>query len=73
MVKLIVQIEKEVNILAKSKAVPQSKEYLNNMKYEIANELGVNLKQGYNGDLSARQNGSIGGQMVKRMIEEAQK
>ena len=73
MVKLIVQIEKEVNILAKRKAVPQSKEYLNNMKYEIANELGVNLKQGYNGDLSARQNGSIGGQMVKRMIEEAQK
>jgi len=57
--------------LASKKSVPQAKEYLNNMKFEIANELGVNLKQGYNGDLTARQNGSVGGQMVKRMIQEA--
>ena len=43
------------------------------MKYEIANELGVNLKQGYNGDLTSREAGYIGGQMVKRMIEQAQR
>ena len=39
------------------------------MKYEIAGELGINLKQGYNGDLTAREAGSIGGQMVKKMID----
>ena len=43
------------------------------MKYEIARELGVNLKQGYNGDLSARENGYVGGYMVKRLIEQAEK
>jgi len=58
--------------LANKKVVPESKQYLNNMKFEIANELGVNLKQGYNGDLTAKQNGSVGGEMVKRMIQEAQ-
>ena len=42
---------------------------LENMKYEVANELGVNLKQGYNGDLTARENGYVGGYMVKKMIE----
>ena len=55
------------------KVVPEAKSYLNNMKYEVANELGVNLKQGYNGDLTAQQNGSVGGEMVKRMIQEARK
>lgn len=49
--------------------VPGARQALNNMKQEIANELGVNLKQGYNGDLTARQAGSIGGQMVKKMIQ----
>lgn len=49
--------------------VPQAKNALNNMKYEIARELGVNLKQGYNGDLTSRQAGSVGGQMVKKMIK----
>jgi hypothetical protein len=49
--------------------VPESKEALNNMKYEVAQEMGVNLKQGYNGDLTSRQAGSIGGQMVKKMIQ----
>ncbi len=44
--------------------VPEAKQALNNMKYEIANELGINLKQGYNGDLPSRQAGSIGGYMV---------
>ena len=51
-------------------AVPEAKQALDNLKYEIANELGVNLKQGYNGDISARDAGYIGGYMVKRMIED---
>ena len=42
------------------------KDMLNNMKYEVANELGVNLKQGYNGDLTAKEAGSVGGYMVKK-------
>ncbi len=50
-------------------AVPQAREALNRFKMEAANEVGVNLKQGYNGDLTSRQAGSIGGQMVKKMIE----
>ena len=53
--------------------VPEAKEALNNMKYEVARELGVNLKQGYNGDLTARENGYVGGYMVKKMIEDYEK
>jgi hypothetical protein len=53
--------------------VPEARGALDNMKYEIARELGVNLKQGYNGDLSARENGYVGGYMVKRLIEQAEK
>ena len=49
--------------------VPEAREALNRFKMEAANEVGVNLKQGYNGALTARQAGSIGGQMVKKMIE----
>ena len=49
--------------------VPEAKDALNRFKMEAANEVGVNLKQGYNGDLTSRQAGSIGGQMVKKMIE----
>lgn len=49
--------------------VPEAKDALNRFKMEAANEVGVNLKQGYNGDLTAKQAGSIGGQMVKKMIE----
>ncbi len=48
--------------------VPQAKEKMNGMKSEVANSLNVNLKQGYNGDLTSRDAGSIGGEMVKRMI-----
>lgn len=51
--------------------VPEAKEYLNMLKFEVANELGVNLKQGYNGDLTSKQSGSIGGEMVKRMLNQA--
>ena len=46
----------------------EGRETLNKFKMEAANEVGVNLKQGYNGDLTSRQAGSIGGQMVKKMI-----
>ena len=49
--------------------VPEAREGLNRFKMEAANEVGVTLKQGYNGDLTSRQAGSIGGQMVKKMIE----
>ncbi|MDO4357621.1 MAG: alpha/beta-type small acid-soluble spore protein [Clostridia bacterium] len=49
--------------------VPESREALNNMKYEVAQEMGVNLKKGYNGDLTAKENGTVGGNMVKKMIE----
>ena len=53
--------------------VPQAKEALNNMKYEIARELGINLKHGYNGDLTANENGYVGGYMVNRLIEQAER
>lgn len=49
--------------------VPQAKEAMERFKMECANEVGVSLKQGYNGDISAREAGSVGGQMVKKMIE----
>ena len=51
----------------KQSLVPNAREALNKFKMEAANEVGVNLKQGYNGDL--KQAGSVGGQMVKKMIE----
>ena len=51
-------------------SVPEAKQAMENFKMEAASEVGVNLKQGYNGDLTARQAGSIGGQMVKKMIED---
>ena len=58
---------------SRGQMVPEARGALNNMKFEIARELGVNLKQGYNGDLSARENGYVGGYMVKRLIEQAEK
>lgn len=53
--------------------VPEARQALDTMKQEIASELGVNLKQGYNGDLTSRDAGSIGGGMVKRMIEQQER
>ncbi len=53
--------------------VPEARAALDNMKYEIARELGINFKQGYNGDLSSKDNGYVGGYMVKRLIEQAQR
>ncbi len=55
--------------MSNKKIVPEAKEGMNRFKMEAANEVGVNLKQGYNGDLTAKQAGSIGGQMVKKMVE----
>ena len=49
--------------------VPEARAAMNKFKMEAANEVGVTLKQGYNGDLTSKQAGSVGGQMVKKMIE----
>jgi len=49
--------------------VPEAREALDKFKMQAASEMGVNLKDGYNGDLTSREAGSIGGQMVKKMIE----
>lgn len=51
----------------KSTMVPNAREAMNKFKMEAASEVGVNLKQGYNGDLTSKQAGSVGGQMVKKM------
>ena len=48
--------------------VPEAKAALEQFKMEAASEVGVNLKQGYNGDLTSRENGSVGGEMVRQMI-----
>lgn len=53
--------------------VPQAKAAMEQFKMEAANEVGVTLNKGYNGDLTSRQAGSIGGQMVKKMIEKYEK
>ena len=56
-----------------SKVVPEAMDSLEKFKYEVASEVGVNLKNGYNGDISARDAGKIGGNMVRKMIEQAEK
>ena len=53
--------------------IPRAKEALDKFKYEVANELGVPLKKGYNGDLTSYQNGTVGGNMVKKMIQNEEK
>ena len=55
--------------MARKTLVPQAKAGLEKFKMEAASEVGVNLSNGYNGDLTSRQAGSIGGQMVKKMVE----
>lgn len=54
------------------KVVPEARESLEKFKYEVANEVGVNLKNGYNGNISARDAGKIGGNMVRKLIEKAE-
>lgn len=53
--------------------VPEARGALDNLKYEVANEMGIELKQGDNGDIRARDAGKIGGNMVKRLIREGEK
>mgnify|MGYP005771054915 FL=1 len=55
-----------------TKVVPEAREALDKFKYEVASEVGVNLKQGYNGDISAKDAGKIGGQMVRKLIQQAE-
>ena len=55
------------------KAVPEARAALEQFKYEVASEIGVPLKKGYNGDLTSAQNGYVGGYMVKKMIEAQEK
>ena len=55
-----------------SKVVPAAKDALNKFKYEVASEVGVTLKDGYNGDISARDAGRIGGNMVRKLIQQAE-
>ena len=57
------------NTSSNKAAVPEAKGALNRFKFEVANELGVPLTDGYNGNLASKQNGSVGGYMVKKMIE----
>ena len=63
----------EINMASNKALVPEAKKALDQFKMEAANEVGVTLNQGYNGDLTARQAGSIGGQMVKKMVEKYEK
>ncbi len=53
--------------------IPQARAAMDKFKMEAASEVGVNLKDGYNGDLTSREAGSVGGQMVKKMIESYEK
>ena len=55
------------------KVVPEAMNALDKFKYEVASEVGVNLKDGYNGDLTSKEAGKIGGQMVKKLIEQAER
>ena len=86
-VKKIINIEKHQNkffyylnflggeiIMARSnqKVVPEAKAALDKFKYEVASEVGVNLKQGYNGDLSSKDAGRVGGNMVRKLIQQAE-
>ncbi|MBO4293705.1 MAG: alpha/beta-type small acid-soluble spore protein [Clostridia bacterium] len=54
------------------KLVPEAMDALDRFKYEVASEVGVNLKDGYNGDLSSRDAGRIGGNMVRKLIQQAE-
>ncbi len=60
------------NSNSNQKVVPEAREALDKFKYEVASEVGVNLKDGYNGDISAKDAGRIGGNMVRKMIQQAE-
>ncbi len=69
--------EKEKQIMSSKNSnkinVPEARAAMDKFKMEAAAEVGVNLKEGYNGDLTSREAGSVGGQMVKKMIESYEK
>ena len=69
MEQLIKEVMNMSNRSSNRAAVPEAKEALNKFKYEVANEIGVPLSHSYNGNLTSYQNGSVGGYMVKKMIE----
>ena len=60
------------NTNSNRKLVPEAMDSLDRFKYEVASEVGVNLKNGYNGDISAKDAGRIGGNMVRKMIQQAE-
>ena len=60
------------NSNSNQKVVPEAREALDKFKYEVASEVGVNLKDGYNGDLSSKDAGRIGGNMVRKLIQQAE-
>lgn len=60
---------KSSNMKSSAAAIPEARAALDKFKMEAANEVGVNLQEGYNGHLTSREAGSVGGQMVKKMIE----
>ena len=68
-----VKIQSDSSEEVKSMQYNESKSAMENMKYEVARELGVNLTKGYNGNLSSKDAGHIGGQMVRRMVEDYQR
>jgi len=63
---------KMANNNSNRKLVPEAMDALDKFKYEVASEVGVNLKEGYNGDLSSRDAGRIGGNMVRKMIQQVE-
>ncbi len=58
------------NTTANQMEVPEAKDAMNRFKMEVANEIGVDLKPGYNGNITAKEAGSIGGEMVRKMIKK---
>jgi hypothetical protein len=60
------------NTNSNRKLVPEAMSALDKFKYEVASEVGVNLKEGYNGDISAKDAGKVGGNMVKKLIQQAE-
>ena len=74
--KCVTKQEGEIIMSAKNNNklnIPEAKAAMNKFKMEAAAEMGINLKDGYNGDLTSREAGSVGGQMVKKMIESYEK
>ena len=70
---LLTSTKIKANRSSNTAAVPEAKGALDKFKFEVASELGVPLSDGYNGNLTSKQNGSVGGYMVKKMIEQQER